>query len=226
MRGAVCLAMALALAATPAFAERLVCAAKATGKAGEVSVDLTLADGKITEGRWSWRPPSDPSSTPAAMLSLSRGYLDVETGRLGPFDGLVSFNVAPFDPPKVERAIVGASSNTVKPVFRVWRLYGEAAADLKAGRPLRGAPPGARPAAFGGAVPFSRQDEDVRPLLDSLTDARTVITSVTDEKGKVVVSRGLFWLTDRAGSEALGAKALADAKSAAADPARCKPAPA
>ncbi|MFC3077148.1 hypothetical protein ACFODL_03490 [Phenylobacterium terrae] len=69
-----------------------------------------------------------------------------------------------------------------------------------------------------GTVPFTREDEGAAPLLDSLTSARTVITSVTDFQGEVLISRGLFWLTDRAAAEALTREAHAKAKAATADP--------
>jgi hypothetical protein len=69
-----------------------------------------------------------------------------------------------------------------------------------------------------------REHPDAISLLASLETARTVITSVTDEEGKILIGRGLFWLTDRAGLEALSSQALAHAKTAAAEPKKkCKP---
>ena len=101
-------------------------------------------------------------------------------------------------------------------------MYGQAVAQMKAGRAPQGVPKGGKPVQLVGAVPFSREDGFTVPLLDSLAEARTVITAATDEKGQVLLSRGLFWLTDRAGAEALNSEAYRKARAAANAPESCQ----
>lgn len=217
------LAAAALAAALPARAAEYVCAGQARGPAGEVHARLDVQDGRIARGAWSWFPPPDRDSTPTARLAIARDYADPTKGRLGPVALAVVMNVATVEDLKHEHAVVAISSNTAKAVLKPWRQFTQAAAELKGGRAPRSSQPG-EPVAFVGAVPFNRQDEGAGALLDSLDTARTVITSVTDVEGKVLMSRGLFWLTDRGGAEALGEAAHRQALEAAKTPeSRCKP---
>lgn len=219
--GVVLLASALA---GPAAAAERVCRGEAKGRSGQVFVFLSVDGGRILRGTSRWAPPADRSSTPGAALLLERAFEDPDAGTLGAYTALRALNAASLDPPAAERAMVGVSSNTVQPIFKEWRMYGQSVADLKAGRGVQGAPAGSQPLSVVGTVPFTREDEGARPLLDSLADARTVITSVTDLNGQAPISRGLFWVEDRAGAEALTREAHAKAKAAAADPQKlCEP---
>ncbi|MFC3077149.1 hypothetical protein ACFODL_03495 [Phenylobacterium terrae] len=128
------LALAGAMVGPAAAAER-VCQGEAKGAAGEVLVVLEVDGGRITDGGARWMPPADRSSTPGAALLLERRYADPEAGVLGEYTALQALNAASMDPPAADRAAVGVSSNTIQPIFKEWRMYGQAVADLKAGAP-------------------------------------------------------------------------------------------
>lgn len=219
------LAATAVLATAPAaHAAEYLCQGTATGPAGQVLAFLVVDEGKIVRGRNDWLPRIDPSSMPGAQLVVQRPYSDPQTGVLGPVSGVQVVNQAMMNPPQTDKALVAVSSNTVPPIGKFWQMYANAAAAVKAGPGQPGAPAGAVPVMVVGSVPFGRDDPRSVALLDSLATANTVITSVSDEKGTVLISRGLFWLNDRPGAEALNRQAFGLAKEAAAAPqTQCKP---
>ena len=210
MRRIIGMAAALAVGGSSATAAELICENSVKGKAGEAHARLVVRDGAIVGGSSSWLPTPDRSSTPGAMLVLSRDYADPLTGAAGPVRMVISGNAARAAELKHERAIVAVSSNTVQPVGKEWQMFGNAAAEAKAGR----GPPSPDAILFG-TVPFDRSDSRAIPLLDSLDQARTVITSVISADGTAVISRGLFWVNDHAGADALAKQAHAKALRAA-----------
>ncbi len=210
-------AFVLALAGRAEAGAR-VCHGKATGAAGDVSVALILEDGRATAGLWRWIPPPDPGSSFGARVVLERRYTDLENGILGPIQVVQAVNVVRLDSPKTERAVVSLTTETVGPVVKEWRGYGEAVGALKAGQVPAGMPATGKPANFIGVIPFSARDPGAETLIAALGAARSVATTVSDPQGKVVVSRGHFSLANRGIAEALGREARRLARAAAEKP--------
>jgi hypothetical protein len=218
MRSIIGMAAALAVCAGPATAAELVCESSAKGKAGEAQARLVVRDGAIVSGTLSWLPTPDRSSTPGAMLVLSRDYADPLTGAAGPVRMIISGNAARAAELKHERAVVAVSSNIVPPIGKEWQIFRNAAAEAKAGRG-----PSSPDAILFGTVPFDRSDPGAIPLLESLDQARTVITSVISADSTAVISRGLFWVNGRMAADALAKQAHAKALQAAqGDQAGCR----
>lgn len=224
MKSRIILALAAMVLAGPAVAAEYVCQGQANGEPGEVIATLVVDETRIVRGLMRWAPRRDASSTPNAALILERPYTDVDAGTLGPYSALLSINQAPMNPPRSEVAVVAVSSNVApSPLIKVWGLYGQAVAQMKAGRGAPGTPAGATPLFFNGSIPFTRQEAPAVALLDSLATSNTIITSVTDPTGQTLIARGLFWVNGRAEAETLGHEALRLAKEAATAPqTRCR----
>lgn len=207
-----------------AEAAQRACHGAATGAAGDVRVVLIVDDGKVTAGLWRWIPKPDPASTFGARIVVERRYLDLENGVLGPVQVVQAANVARLDPPQLEQAIVSVATEAAGPVTKEWRMYGQAAATIKAGGKPSGMP-AEGPANFVGIIAFGAQEPGVAQLLASLNGgARLVTTQVADPKGLSVISRGRFDLSARAIAEATGREARRLASAAAVRPEQaCEP---
>ncbi len=226
-RAAVAVASFTIAAMPAAAAADLICEARAKGSAGEVVVRLILRDGHIREGSQDWTPPSDKTSLPGASVAIHRPFADPVAGRVGPVAGVAALMAIPADRLVSERGLVAVSSNKSPPIFKESRNYAQAVAARKAGRAPQ-IPPGSKPVVFVTVMPFGRADAANVPLLDSLDEAESIITSLTDERGAPILDgRGLFWITDHAGSQKLSREAHEKAMMAATSAKdRCKPSPA
>ncbi len=223
MRASTAVLLVALLAPVVSHAETFACVGEAKGAAGEAIVRVDVIDGKPSRGLLIWSPPGDnPQRT---GLRLTRAYRNVQSGDLGPVDVLQVMTIANINP-SVDRAVIGVSSDTAKPIFKDWSLYGEQMRKWKSEPAGANLPDGAKAVAFAGSVPFKRFEEGAAALLDSLDAARTVIISATDPKGEVLLQRGLFVLTDRSGAATLEQQARAKAMEAAEAPATaCKKMP-
>ena len=220
------------LLASPAIAATRACDGQAKGTHNE-SVQATVEvsdDGSISEQTLSWMPPSSGSS-PFPMLIIDYAVSD---GRLGAVTGVaVGAYVDAHHPPKSPYAVILVKLDGDAVWSAEWGMYRQNIGGLQSNR---GLPPGAQSEGFFGIVPLAFPAKPGNPgrnsdLLAALATAHagTLLVGGHGEgpnaKIEEMIAGNKFNFDDKAGRDALVAKALAAALAAAKHPQTCKTAP-
>ncbi|MDP1617043.1 hypothetical protein [Phenylobacterium sp.] len=199
-----------ALASTASAAE-FRCLGRAEAEVGQsVEAVIAIADDGTRTATVYWSPRAVPEdSFGFVTVAISRSVADIRALKLGPFTAIIPVIGVKAEDAVGDSAVMIASTDLVAPVAKTWTLFGQLLGQTHE--------PNGTVAVVGG-VPFTRDDDETRGLVESLAGARSLIVSAHDMRTLQPYAKGLFLLDDDAAVEDLMRAALTTAVSKAETP--------
>lgn len=197
--------------ASGASAAEFRCLGRAeTDIAQSVEAMIEIAEDGSRTATVYWSPhPVPGDSFGFVIVAISRSVADIPALKLGPFTSITPIIGVKAEDAVGDSAVMIASTNLVASVPKLWTLFGQLLGQT-------GGPNGT--VAVVGGVPFTLDDDETRPLVESLAGARSLIVSAHDLKTLQPYAKGLFLLDQDAAVEDLMRTALTVALSKAETP--------
>lgn len=197
--------------ASGASAAEFRCLGRAeTDIAQSVEAMIEIAEDGSRTATVYWSPHAVPdNSFGYVTVAISRSVADIPTLKLGPFTSITPIIGVKAEDAVGDSAVMIASTDLVAPIPKLWTLFGQLLEQTGGPNESMG---------VVGGVPFTRDDDDSRPLVDSLAGARSLIVSAHDMKTLQPYAKGLFLLDQDAAVENLMRDALKVALDKAATP--------